>query len=144
MDLIDIPLTKIDPGSIAGLILPIEIINPENGLSLKTYGLIDTGADDCAIPGVYANRLGHNLTRGEEKEINTGNGITKAYKHTTEILIYHPNEPGKAVYDLRDVIIDFMPNLNVTLLGVLNFLQNFYLMLKYPENLFSITKRKFQ
>ncbi len=80
------------------------------------------------------------MTLGEEKEINTGNGITKAYRHTTDIRIFNPHAPAKSVYDLRNVIIDFMPNLNVTLLGVLNFLQYFYLTIKYPENLFSITK----
>lgn len=63
-------------GNKTTVILPIKIINPQSGKSYKTFGLIDTGATECAIPAVIANLLGHDLTKGKPKEINTGNGLT--------------------------------------------------------------------
>jgi predicted aspartyl protease len=70
------------------LTLPVKIINPHTGFSIKTNGLIDTGATECAIPERMAVMLGHNLTRGIRSSINTGNGISEAYRHTSTILIY--------------------------------------------------------
>ena len=66
-------------------ILPIIIKNPQTGQFLNIWGLIDTGADRCSVPASYASLLGHNLTQGRKILIGTGNGMTNAYKHTTEI-----------------------------------------------------------
>ena len=99
---------------------------------IRTYGLIDTGADECAIPAGYASLLGHNLQAGIQKIINTGNGPSIAYSHTLCI----------DVQGLRsdNVLIDFMPNLSVILLGVKNFLEKFVLTVDYPNNAFSLRK----
>lgn len=59
-------------------ILNIKITNPHTNKSIYTLGLIDTEADDCAFPSWYAEALGHNLKKGKEKSIVTGNGICKA------------------------------------------------------------------
>lgn len=95
-------------------------------------GLIDTGADECALPARYAAILGHNLEAGYVKEIKTGNGITIAYSHTIKI------EMG--TFTVPDVLIDFMPNLHVPLIGVKSFLGNFILMVDYPRKVFSLKK----
>lgn len=71
-------------------ILAVKIINPSTEKNYKTFGIIDTGADECAIPAACASLLGHNLQAGETKIINTGNGKTVAYAHTTKFEIYHP------------------------------------------------------
>lgn len=118
-------------------LLPIRIINPHTGKGYKTFGLIDTGADDCAVPAVFAPILGHNLQAGESKVISTGNGETIAYAHTTKVEIYHP-ETGESLYIIDDTPIDFMPNLHVTLLGVNSFLNRFVLTINYPAKRFSI------
>jgi hypothetical protein len=58
--------------------LPINIVNPHTKLHYKTYGIIDTGADDCAIPAFIAKIIGHNLTDGKSIQVGTGNGVTSA------------------------------------------------------------------
>ncbi len=87
MKIVDIPFTKLSPGDIARPWLSVVIINPHSGRHINVLGLIDTGADECALPSAYANILGHNLQTGKPKEINTGNGITTAYSHSSQIKI---------------------------------------------------------
>lgn len=118
-------------------LLPIRIINPHTRKGYKTLGLIDTGADDCAVPAVFAPILGHNLQAGESKVISTGNGETIAYAHTTKVEIYHP-ETEELLYIIDETPMDFMPNLHVTLLGVNSFLNRFILKIDYPAKRFSI------
>mgnify|MGYP001585305420 FL=1 len=103
------PFSVTRPGDIARPYLPITITNPTTGKQLKVFALIDTGADECAFPASFAPLLGHNLQSGQQRKISTGNGITVAYSHTTRIEV-----EGFAT---QEVLIDFMPNLNVALLG---------------------------
>ena len=121
--------------------LLIRIVNPHTGLSQRTYGLIDTGADECAIPASYAPLLGHNLKKGGIKRVNTGNGITIAYVHTTRFDIFDPIT-GAVAYTVNDTPIDFLPNLHLVLLGVKSFLSNFLLHIDYPRRMFSVKKPK--
>ena len=90
--------------------------------------LIDTGADECAIPASYAPLLGHDLMAGKAKQVNTGNGLTTAYSHTTTI------EVGS--FTVKNVLIDFMSNLYVVLLGTKSFLNHFILTIDYPRIFF--------
>lgn len=112
--------------------LNVRYINPHSGKSFRTRGLIDTGADDCAIPARYAPVLGHTLTDGIQSKNGTGNGITVAYKHTMRIEI-----PG---FTTEEVLISFLPNLSVPLLGVRSFLSHFILTADYPKQHFSLRK----
>lgn len=130
MSLQDIPFIQISPGDTPKPWLPIVITNPHTGNKVKTYGLIDTGADECALPAQFADILGHNLQKGTPKEISTGNGITIAYSHTVSI------ETGDFRTD--DVLIDFMPNLSIPLLGVKSFLGKFILIVNYKDQNFSL------
>jgi hypothetical protein len=84
----------------------IRIINPHTGLSQRGYGLIDTGADECAVPAFYAVLLGHNLRAGIPKTIYTGNGETVAFAHTTKFEIFNPFT-GQVAYTVPDTPIDF-------------------------------------
>lgn len=133
MNLHDIPFTKLSPDDIPRPWLPVTIINPHANKSIKVLGLIDTGADECALPASYATILGHNLQAGTAKEINTGNGKTIAYSHTVRIEIFDVT--------IKETLIDFMPNLYVPLLGVKSFLSNFILTVNYPELKFSLDKK---
>lgn len=126
----DYPFTIISPGDIARPYLPITIENPENKRQLKVVALIDTGADECALPALFAPPLGHNLQAGHQKEISTGNGITVAYGHTVSIKAFD--------FLAKEVLIDFMPNLHTPLLGVKSFLNNFVVTIDYPRKRFSI------
>ena len=124
------PFSTIRKGDLPRPYLPITIINPDTNKKLKVFALIDTGADECAFPASFAPLLGHNLQSGQQKNISTGNGITIAYGHTTRIEI-----EGFAT---QDVLIDFMPNLNIPLLGVRSFLSNFVLTVDYTKRVFSL------
>lgn len=133
MDLNRVPFSKVNPDDISRPWLPATIINPHSSKKIRILGLIDTGADECALPASYAAMIDHNLQSGISKEINTGNGVTVAYSHTVRI------EIGNHI--INDTLIDFMPNLYVPLLGVKSFLSNFILIINYPEKIFSLEKR---
>ncbi len=76
-------------------------------------------------------RIGSNLLeKGIVKTINTGNGPTTAYAHTVSM------EVGNI--RINDVLIDFMPNLYVPLLGTKNFLSRFTLTINYSKRTFSL------
>jgi predicted aspartyl protease len=130
MPLRNYPFSIIRPGDLARPYLPITIINPGTEIQIKVYALVDTGADECAFPASFAPLLGHNLQAGQLKRISTGNGITIAYSHTNRIVIEG--------FSTQDVLIDFMPNLYIPLLGVKSFLSNFVLAVDYPKKVFSL------
>lgn len=124
------PFSITRPGDIARPYLPITIINPDAKKKLRVFALIDTGADECAFPASFVPLLGHNLQAGQQRKISTGNGITIAYSHITRIEVEG--------FTTQDVLIDFMPNLNIPLLGVKSFLSNFVLTVDYPNKIFSM------
>ncbi len=131
MDILNFPFIKFSPDDIARPWLPVIVTNPHTNKEIKIYGLIDTGADECALPAQFAPLLGHDLQAGYPKEINTGNGKTLAYSHTVCLTIQD--------FTIKDVLIDFMPNLYVPLLGVKSFLSNFIITIDYPNFNFSLT-----
>ena len=124
------PFTITRVGDISKPYLPITIINRENQKEINVFALIDTGAVECALPATFALPLGHNLQSGCQKRISTGNGITIAYSHTVCINVFN--------FLTENVLIDFMPNLHIPLLGVKSFLSNFILKIDYPKKTFSI------
>ena len=122
----------------------IRLTNPDTSRTFDTVGLVDSGADECCMPASYADLLGHNLSAGTEKKINTGNGITTAYAHTCTVEILDTNllfkGEQRTVYTIEETLIDFMPNLHCALLGVGSFLNRFVLTIDYPGEVFSIRK----
>lgn len=124
------------PGVPPRPMLLVRIGNPATGLFLDAWGVVDTGADDCAIPAFCAALLGHDLKAGKCREVNTGNGVTWAYSHTTCIDIFCP-PPGSQLlgpsYAIADAPIDFLPNLGCVLLGTKSFLSRFVLTINYPR-----------
>jgi predicted aspartyl protease len=125
------PFSVIRPGDLARPYLPVTIINPDSRKQIKVYALIDTGADECAFPAPFAAILGHDLQAGCLKRISTGNGITTAYSHTTRMMIEG--------FSTQDVLVDFMANLNIPLIGVRSFLSKFILTVDYLNKQFSLT-----
>lgn len=119
-------------------ILSLEVINPHEKKSYRTHAVIDTGADECAIPAGVARILGHNLQSGHTKTVYTGNGPTTAYAHTTVLKIYYPIT-GEQIHTVPEALIDFLPNLSNVLLGVRSFLSSFVLNIDYPNKTFSVT-----
>jgi len=121
--------------------LPVTIINPSNGEAIPTYGLIDTGADECSVPAAFAKDLGHDLYKGKPKEVDTAGGKANTYSHLTTVEIFNPKENNIA-HKMENIPIDFTEGLNVVLLGVKNFLDQFTLTIEYPKKVFSIKSSK--
>ena len=94
--------------------LPIRIVNPHTQKSLKTMGLVDTGADECSMPASMAAILGHDLEKGIPKNVHTAGGLATGYGHTTRIEIYDFND--RQLFVIDKVMIDFMPGLHTPLL----------------------------
>lgn len=136
MPIKDCPFTDFKSG-IYRPYLALKIVNPHTNKSIKTFGLIDTGADECAVPAFIAEELGHNLHAGIPKTITTGSGKASVYRHTTKLEIYHPLS-GELLYTVTDTPVDFVFNLPIVLLGVNNFLSRFVLTIDYPNKSFSI------
>lgn len=126
----DYPFTRTRPDDIARPYLPATISNQKKNKEINVYALIDTGADECALPASLASLLGYNLKRGYKKKINTGNGLTVAYSHSIHIKVFD--------FMTDEVLIDFMPNLHIPLLGVKSFLSNFVLTINYKEGNFTL------
>lgn len=117
--------------------IPIRITNPHTGKSCNAYGLVDTGADACFVPGWLAKQVGHDLAKGvNPSNIMTGNGEAAAAQHTMRIEA--KDRTGASLFVVDNALIQVMPNLNVILLGVSMFLEHFLLTVNYPKQTFSI------
>ena len=126
----DISFQRINPGDPPRPLLEVALFNPHSGQKVRVIGLIDTGADECAFPASLANILGHSLESGTKKQVSTGGGKAVAYSHTISIEV---ND-----FKTEDVLIDFIPGLEMPLLGVNSFLSNFILHIDYPRQKFSL------
>lgn len=130
MPILTFPFIVIRPGDLARPYVPVTLINPDTKRNINVYALIDTGADECALPASFAGILEHRLESGVEKQISTGNGITTAYGHTTIIDIDE--------FSTGPITVDYMPNLPIPLLGTRSFLSTLILTVNYPEKLISL------
>ncbi len=106
----------------------IIIRNENTGKEIKTFGLLDTGADESALPGFYAKILGHDLDKGNKKEIMVAGGKTEAFRHTNKFLI-------PKIGLIKDILIDFIPNLHIPIIG-LNIIENYNVFLYYQNRYF--------
>jgi predicted aspartyl protease len=109
----------------------VTLSNPHSGNSIAVFALVDTGADECALPASFAPLLGHHLEKGTVKKVGTGNGTTVAYAHTSLIKM--------ADFSTGEILMDYMPNLQTPLLGVKSFLGGFVLSVDYPAQKFSLS-----
>lgn len=87
-------------------LVPIQINNPIDGGSFRTYALLDTGADECVFPMDVANNTNHNL-KGDGVQTNitqgVGNNRVSVWKHTFTINLLSP--------DTRSVVWNGSPQL---------------------------------
>lgn len=124
--------------------LPVRITNPETDDYFDTWGLIDTGADESAVPHEWAPLLNHDLDKGIKKNIQTASGPGIAYGHTSTLTIYqntHCSVPHLTTHSgltLQSINVDFSPGLHCMLIGVKNILENFDLNIDYRNKTFSL------
>lgn len=126
----DYPFTALRPGQRPRPFLPVTIENPATGKRVWTLALIDTGADECALPASLAGRLGHTLERGAAKTVATAGGEIVAHRHTARIAV-------EGLVTL-EATVDFIPSLGTPLLGVNSFLSGLILTVDYPRQMFSL------
>jgi hypothetical protein len=81
----------------------------------------------------------HNPHTGQS-DSKTGGGLCEGYAHTTSIDVFHPQKSGAPAYKLENIPVDFMPGLDVVLLGVKSFLSEFIITIDYPRYKFSIKR----
>ena len=137
LELINYPFHKISTSSPARPYLPIRLVNPDTGKGVNLVAQIDTGADECAFGADYATIIGHNLHAGEIRDVGTANGATCAYSHTISIELVMPG----IKYKTNNVVVDFIPSVNIALIGVRSFLCNFVLTVDYPRQCFSLVEK---
>ena len=123
--------------------LPLQIINPNNGLRMNEWGLIDTGAKTTYIPRSVADNLGHKLEKGQRAQGPTAGGQAQVYLHTFEINIIGMDDQGNVDYgDIRiKISMQLIPvgeNVPVILLGVKELLNRCVLGIDYPHQTLSI------
>ncbi len=104
-------------------------------------GLIDTGADYCAMPESYAQLLGHTIHKGEKSAVITGGGDANTSIHTCSFDILCP-QTNMILHQVKEVKTHFIAGLPQALIGVAGFLNQFKLTIDYHENRFSLTKQK--
>jgi hypothetical protein len=142
MPIVNFPFLRISQDSVERPILVVKIVNPQTGLTLDSMGIVDTGADACAIPAGYGRLLGYDIKSGTPKPVGTGKGLTTAYSHLCRLDIYETDSifkgNAKVIYTTSEINIDFMEYLPVILLGVSDFLGQFFVGIDYPSQLFSL------
>lgn len=128
-------------------ILPIRIVNPSNGFEYKTWGLIDTGAFESAIPEHIAKTLGHDIRSVQPVSGFGASGDFDVYPHKFRIDIFAMNSKGivnskKVVHTIPEGYIGVVENLPFVLLGVKEFLSNFTLLIDYKNQKVSVKHPK--
>jgi len=141
MQIVDYPFRVPSNYSIPKPALPIIIINPDNGFEVRTWGLIDTGADASAIPEFTAITLGHNICAVKaEMHVGVG-GSVKAYHHKCRIDILASTPDGIVSNEVLTSIskkIAVILGLHTVILGEDDFLKKYILKIDYPNKTFSI------
>lgn len=140
MPIRNFPFRSILPGEPLKPYLPIRIVNPKSGESMIWWGLVDTGADSCAIPADMAGDLSHILKKGKPVSGYSASGESDGYIHTTNIEIL--DYDGNVVYEEHTAEVEYTVGLPTVLLGVKGFLDSFVLTVDYKNQCFSITYHK--
>jgi len=124
-------------------ILPIRFANPHNDLDFLTWGLIDTGAAESAVPEHIAKTLGHDIHSVRPMSGFGASGNFDVYPHTFKIDIFKINGKGivntnEVVYTIPQCRIGVVCNLPFVLLGVKEFLSRFVLLVDYKNKRVSV------
>jgi len=124
------PFKAVKDGDLKRPYLPVKIINKDSGRIIRISALIDTGADECAMPVIFAKILGHDLEKGAARPVITGGGVVTAWRHTAILSVEG--------FPDREAVIDFVPALQSPLIGVRSFLSDFILTVDYPGENFTL------
>lgn len=130
--------------------LAIKITNRKNGKSIRTFGLIDTGADKSSFPEGLGKALDVELKEEDARQVNTAGGPATVYAcDYCDLEIFdskdfrsssNNTERLEKVYTIKKVPIDFSPTLRTPLIGVEGVLDQFILEVDYAQKTFSMRK----
>jgi hypothetical protein len=121
--------------------IPVKIINPITGDSLRVNALLDSGADSCTIPAMVAKTLGFSLDAESEAKSGTI-GISgeklRTWKHLARIRLLDAKwADTKNEYDVVISILE--PKIRIpAIVGTYMFLDNFKVTLNYTSNVISL------
>ena len=97
----------------------VRISNTKKQKAIIVPAIVDTGADECALPARDAKSLGHDLFKGIPKNVDTAGGPTRAFTHTKltiEILGIRKNGHADITmvhHAIQNVAVDFTKGLSV-------------------------------
>ena len=117
--------------------------------SVVAWALVDTGADCCALPLSWKERLGIAFTEKDKVDNVFSAGIHHdiCYKKEAAISVLHSIErssnskcfvPGSVAINLPKYEVLFLENLGYPILGMKGFLDEYVLALNYQCKQFSI------
>ncbi|SFB72095.1 hypothetical protein SAMN04487907_101254 [Zunongwangia mangrovi] len=115
--------------------LPLKLTNPENGKCISVLALVDSGAEKCTFPMMIAINLGIPLNKSTESKTRTagisGQGLeTYSFKIKIDIL----NMQRNSIVKTMNLEVSFIKNNSIPpLVGTADFLENFNLMINYPQ-----------
>lgn len=114
--------------------IPIIITNPFENISVRQWGLLDTGADSCLFNRFIANETHHNLQGdGVESDITNGVGeeTVTVWKHTFNISLLSPDQLS-VVWKSDNLLVGCLEHNEIPpILGFEDFLSNFKITFDY-------------
>ena len=129
-------LIKMTPDDKPRPLIPVQILNPANGKSFRTFALIDTGVDQTVIPAEFAKILDMVVDETtSRRKIQTANGIQTVTSFNIILELF--NTEGETLHSSDEFEIINIEGLNTVLIGM-DFLSKFELKIDYPNNLLSL------
>lgn len=122
-------------------LLPITMRNPQNDLTVHTFGLIDTGADTCVAPAGIMKTMGYKVRKGKRLMVQTVGGVMTAYNHTIQIEIHQQSKRkimGDVVFVSDPIEITSLSKLTTPVLIGKNLLEQFHIDIDYPRKTLTI------
>jgi len=119
-------------------VIPITIKYKTN--EIKTYGLVDSGADDCIFPTEIASELGIIIGRGERKTVGgVIDGVTKPYYVHDNITI---NVGGWDYKTKIGFMKDLSRSMGVGILGQEGFFDKFVIKFDRKKEIVDIKEKR--
>lgn len=137
--LMSFELIKMGPDDKPRPLIPVQIVNPKNGKTFRTFALIDTGADQTVIPATFATILDIVIDKKTSKhKIQTANGTLTATSFNIILELF--NTEGEKLHSSDEFEIINIEGLHTVLIGM-DFLRKFELKIDYPNNLLSLQQK---
>lgn len=110
------------------------LVNLANQRATRTFGIVDSGADENLFPASLARSLGHDLSKGtERRSAGIGGGIV-SYLHRENSIQIHPDWKPFPV----DICFSDDPTVAIALLGRKGFFKHFKITFDQKLQIFTL------